>query len=113
MTETGVTVEICNEARVHVWYESYFGRPSAPFASSRDAIDHFVSPACMYAVTRANDGELRVYAPHGYADLFNRLVCPNPRNIVREVYEAKAARWLREWPRLTVLPCPSADLRTQ
>jgi hypothetical protein len=41
--DLGVTVEIRNEARVHLWYESRFGVPGVAFTSSRDAIDHFAS----------------------------------------------------------------------
>ena len=50
------------------------------------------------------DGAPRVYAPHGYDDLFALVVRPNRRLAPRDVYEAKAARWLGEWPELTVLP---------
>ncbi|WP_242692489.1 hypothetical protein [Rhodococcus sp. D-46] len=34
------------------------------------------------------------------------IVRPNPVLAPREVYEAKAARWRREWPALTVEPWP-------
>jgi hypothetical protein len=50
------------------------------------------------------DGEPRVYAPHGYEDLFAMIVRPNRRLAPRHVYETKAARWLQQWPELTVLP---------
>jgi hypothetical protein len=51
----------------------------------------------------------RVYAPHGFEDLFAGIVRPNPRLPMRHVYEAKAARWTTEWPNLTVLPWPTDD----
>ena len=44
-------------------------------------------------MTAGADGELRVYAPHGYDDLFALVVRPNRRLAPRHVYEAKAARW--------------------
>jgi hypothetical protein len=53
---------------------------------------------------RAQDGRPRVYAPYGYDDLFGMVVRPNPRLAPRHVYETKAARWLRTWPELAVLP---------
>ena len=99
-------VEIRNEARVHLWYEAHFGVRAPAFRSSRDAIDHFASTTCCYAVTRRPDGELEVYAPYGYGDLFTQRVRPNPRLATREVYETKAARWSEEWPRLRVDPWP-------
>lgn len=106
--ELAVPVEIRNEARVHLWYADRFGSPGpAPFRDCREAIDSFAAVCCSYGVTVA-DGELRVYAPHGYADLFDLVVRPNPRQAPRHVYEAKAARWLTEWPELTVLPWPGS-----
>lgn len=100
-------VEVRNEARVHLWYEEKFGVPACQFTSCEDAIDHFASTTCCYGVTVAPDGALRVYAPHGFHDLFAMIVRPNPILAPREVYEAKTARWTEEWPSLTILPWPS------
>jgi uncharacterized protein len=100
-------VEVRNEARVHLWYEEKFGVPARQFTSCEDAIDHFASTTCCYGVTVAPDGALRVYAPHGFHDLFAMIVRPNPILAPREVYEAKTARWTEEWPSLTILPWPS------
>jgi hypothetical protein len=41
-----VVVEVCNEARVHLWYEEHFGVPAEAFDSSRDAIDRCSTPCC-------------------------------------------------------------------
>jgi hypothetical protein len=100
-------VEVRNEARVHLWYEQRFGVPAPPFTSSQDAVDSFASTTVCVAVTRRADGELEVYAPHGFADLFGRRVRPNPRLAPRAVYEAKSARWQAEWPALVVDPWPA------
>jgi len=60
---------------------------------------------CCYGVTVDADGRPRVYAPHGYDDLFGLVLRPNRRSPApRHVYEAKAARWSSVWPELTVLP---------
>ncbi|MCF6745427.1 nucleotidyltransferase family protein [Blastococcus sp. KM273128] len=99
-----VPVEIRNEARVHLWYEARFGVPAAPFRDCRDAIDHFAAVCCCYGVRIDRDGRPEVYAPHGYADLFDLVVRPNRRLAPRHVYEAKAARWQQEWPELTIVP---------
>jgi hypothetical protein len=53
-------------------------------------------------------GRWRIYAPHGLADVFNLVVRPNPVLEPRHVYQAKTARWQRQWPSLTVLPWPAA-----
>jgi len=99
-------VEVRNEARVHHWYGDHFGIPAAPFTSSRDAIDHFASTTCCYAVSRDTAGQLEVYAPHGFTDLFNQRVRPSPVLAPREVYEHKTTRWTTQWPALTVDPWP-------
>jgi uncharacterized protein len=106
--DLGVTVEVRNEARVHLWYESRFGVPGVRFTSSADAIDHFASTTCCFGVSRRPGGELVDYAPHGYADLFAMRVRPNPRLAPRTVYEAKARRWQQEWPGLVVDPWPDS-----
>lgn len=106
--DLGVTVEVRNEARVHLWYESRFGVPGVQFSSSRDAIDQFASTTCCFGVSRSMNGELVDYAPHGYADLFAKRVRPNPRLAPREVYETKARRWQQEWPSLVVDPWPAS-----
>ena len=108
---TGVTVEVRNEARVHLWYEKKFGRPCAPFTSSADAIDHFAATACCVGL-RPEGESYRVHAPYGFADLLGFVLRPNPVLAPRDVYEAKAARWLELWPRLTVLPWPSDTAET-
>jgi uncharacterized protein len=107
--DLGVTVEVRNEARVHLWYEAHFGVPGVRFSSSRDAIDHFASTTCCFGVSRTADGELIDYSPHGYADLFAKHVRPNPRLAPRQVYEAKVRRWQQEWPSLVVDPWPVSD----
>ena len=99
-------VEVRNEARVHLWYEQRFGTSAPPFTSTRDAIDHFASTTCCYAITRHAHGGFETYAPHGYEDLFAKRLRPNPVLAPREVYEQKAARWKAEWPDLQVLPWP-------
>lgn len=99
-----VDVEVRNQARVHLWYANHFGADLSPYRSSEDAIDHFVSTTCCFGVRTEADGTPRVYAPHGFADLFDGIVRPNPRLPMRHVYEAKAERWTSIWPDLTVLP---------
>jgi uncharacterized protein len=97
-------VEIRNEARVHLWYADRFGTAAPPFRDCADAIDSFAAVCCCYGVTVDPDGRPRVYAPHGYDDLFSLVVRPNKRLAPRHVYEAKAARWQQQWPELSVLP---------
>jgi len=99
-------VEVRNEARVHLWYQQHFGVPAERFTSTADAVDHFASTTCCFAVTQDAHRRLQVYAPHGYDDLFAQHLRPNPLLAPREVYERKAARWTAEWLGLIVDPWP-------
>ena len=101
-------VEVRNEARVHLWYERKFRVPCPPYESTEAAIDSFPSATFCVGVRVEPDGKWRVYAPHGLSDVFNLVVRPNPALAPREVYEAKTARWLEQWPELTVLPRPDS-----
>jgi hypothetical protein len=100
------TVEIRNEARVHLWYEEKFGVLCPPHDSTEAAIDSFAATTCCVGVRSEPDGRWRVYAPHGLADVFNLVVRPNPVLAPRHVYETKTSRWRAQWPELTVLPWP-------
>ncbi len=102
-------VQVRNQARVHLWYERAFGVPCPPHDSTEAAIDTFEATTACLGVRLLADGSWRVYAPHGLADVFNLVVRPNPVLAPGRVYLAKAARWQRQWPALTVLPWPSAD----
>jgi uncharacterized protein len=104
-----VPVEIRNEARVHLWYGGKFGTAAPPpFRSAAEPIAGFAAVCCCYGVTTGPDGGVRVHAPYGFDDLFALVVRPNPDSPApRHLYEAKAARWQRQWPELTVLPWES------
>nr|WP_245594283.1 nucleotidyltransferase family protein [Actinospica robiniae] len=97
-----VVVEIRNEARVHLWYEEKFGVPCVPYDSTEAAIDTFPATACCVGVRIEDDGRWSMYAPYGLSDVFNLVIRPNPVQVTREVYAAKADRWRRQWPELTV-----------
>jgi len=100
-------VEIRNEARVHLWYEQKFGTACPPYESTEAAIDSFAATTCCLGVRLEREGQWRIYAPHGLADVFNLVVRPNPVLAPREVYETKTARWREQWPELTVLDWPT------
>jgi uncharacterized protein len=103
VADLAVTVDVTNEARVHLWYEERFGHPIAPYDSMEAAIVTWPTTASSIGVRRTG-AALEVCAPFGLDDLLAMIVRPNKRLVSREVYEAKAARWTTTWPRLTVLP---------
>lgn len=101
--DLGAVIEIRNQARVHLWYESRYGAACAPFTSTRDAIDAFASTTCCLGVTRdAPSGPgLRLHAPYGLADVFAMHLRPHRRLAPRHVYDAKVADYTARWPSVT------------
>jgi hypothetical protein len=101
-----VTLDVRNEARVHLWYEEEFGVPCPPYTSTEAAIATFPSTSSAFAA-RLSDGVLEVCAPCGFTDLFALRTRPNIRLAPRAVYERKTARWKAQWPELEVVPWPA------
>lgn len=102
-------VQIRNQARVHLWYEQKFGLPCPAHRSTEAAIDTFEATTACLGVRLSPARRWRIYAPHGFSDVFNLIARPNPALAPRSVYEAKTRRWQRQWPTLTVLPWPGAS----
>ena len=100
-------VQIRNQARVHLWYEQKFGVPCPAHDSTEAAIDTFEATTACLGVRLEPGGRWQVYAPHGLGDVFNLVVRSNPVLASGHVYQAKTARWRRQWPSLTVLPWPA------
>lgn len=105
--DLGVDVDVKNEARVHLWYDTVFGRTIPPYLSTEHAISTWPTTASSVGA-RYEEDRFIVCAPFGLRDLFSMTVRANPTLIDRRVYEAKVARWSAMWPRLTVLPWPSS-----
>jgi uncharacterized protein len=103
LADVGVTPDVKNEARVHLWYEDRFGRPIQPYRSSGEAIATWPTTASSVGV-RYRGNDFVVCAPFGLTDLFHMIARPNKTIVSREVYEEKVARWSARWPQLTVVP---------
>ncbi|WP_456640363.1 nucleotidyltransferase family protein [Bradyrhizobium sp. USDA 10063] len=100
----GVTVEVRNQARVHLWYPEKHSLPYPPLMRSTDGIDRFLTKNTQIGIRCRPEG-YDVYAPNGFDDVANMIVRPNPGpNFSAESYAKKAARWKALWPEITVLP---------
>ena len=95
----GVTIEVKNQARVHLWYEGRFGRPYPPLASARGGIDRYLV-ACTCIGIDVAGGE--VYAPYGLADMQAGILRMNPAHPEPDLFRAKALDYQARWPFLTV-----------
>jgi uncharacterized protein len=109
LAHLGVTVEVRNQARVHLWYPQKHGLPYPQLHRSTDGIDRFLTKNTRFGIRRTKDGH-DVYAPNGFDDVANMVVRPNPGpNFSVANYNAKAARWKALWPEVTVLPASEAE----
>jgi len=99
-----VDVEIRNEARVHLWYEQKFGKKITPYNSTEDAINSWPTTATAIGVRYNRIGQLLIYALYGLNDLLGMIVRPNKGQITPDIYQRKAERWQKVWPRLQVVP---------
>src|SRR5664280_3634 len=101
--QLGVTIEVRNQARIHLWYPQKHGLPYPALQFSTQGIDRFLTRNTQVGIRRTDRG-YDVYAPHGFDDIAGMIVRPNPGpNFSAANYAAKASRWKGLWPELTVL----------
>lgn len=95
-------VQIRNQARVHLWYESHFGAPYAPLTRSCEAVDRFASTTHAVAARLEVTGEITLYTPFGVEPMLAFRMVPNRKTENRATHERKAARASKVWPELVV-----------
>ena len=98
----GITVEAKNQARVHTWYQDYFGFPYPALRSSRDGIDRFLVTSTCVGL-QAGGSDLALYAPNGLDELYQGRLSPNPLCPHRPLFEKKASAYQERWPWLQIL----------
>lgn len=101
VADLGATVEVKNQARVHLWYEERFKSPYPQLRSARDGIDRYLI-ACTRVGIDLADGTL--YAPDGLDDLAAGILRMNPLLPMRELFLKKAGDYQARWPWLQVVP---------
>lgn len=95
--DLGVTIEIKNQARVHLWYRDRFGADYPPLASCEDGIDRFLICGTCVGIEAASR---RLYAPFGLGDIEAGLLRPNPNNPNTSRFLEKARSYQARWPHL-------------
>ena len=95
------TVEVRNQARVHLWFEAHFGEPYTALSCTAEALERFASPMSAVGVRLDPNDKLHIEAPFGLADLFALRVRPNPWRLSRH-FERATASALRRWPELRI-----------
>ncbi|GGJ88407.1 nucleotidyltransferase family protein [Deinococcus aquiradiocola] len=93
--DLGVTVEVRNQARVHLWFESRFGQTRPAIGSVREGIDQFLVRCTCLGVDAAGT----LYAPYGLQELAAGVLRPNPLNADDgTLYRAKVDSYRARWP---------------
>lgn len=101
LASLGVSIEVKNQARVHLWYEEFFGFPYPRLASARDGIDRFLIPSTCVGMRPAAGG-YALYAPNGLDMLYAGLLTPNPLTRHLPLFRQKAASYKGRWDWLRV-----------
>ena len=103
--DLGVTIEVANQARVHLWYPGHFGRPYPALASTEDGIDRFLVRETCVGV-RPHE----CYSPYGSTGLYAGTLTPNPATPYPELFDDKVASYRARWAWLKVeRPCADAE----
>lgn len=96
-------VEVRNQARVHLWFESRFGEPYEPLACAPEALERFVSPTFSVGVRLEDDDRVTVFAPFGLDDVFALKIRPNPLRPLAKGWAKATASAKARWPEVEIV----------
>ena len=103
--DLGVSIEVANQARVHIWYPDYFGQPYPQLQSAEDGISRFlVLETCVGVRPNA------WHAPFGLDGIYAGILTANPRTPYSDLFAAKVGSYRERWDWLTVSGV-EADIR--
>lgn len=98
-------VEIRNQARVHLWYQTKFKIEIPPYTCVEHAMSSWLSTAACVGVRLDENNELEVFCPYGLSDVFGMIIRPNRIIYNRQAhYDSKAEQWCQKWPLLKAIP---------
>ncbi len=101
--DCGISYDIKNEARVHIWYNEKYDNKREPYTSLEDAVSSWGATVTCIGI-RLEKGKLLVYCPFGLSDIFSMTIRPVKRCFTKEQYEQRAERWKKKWDKLTIIP---------
>ncbi|WP_244465904.1 nucleotidyltransferase family protein [Devosia soli] len=94
-----ISVQLRNQARVHLWFPQKFGIDYPQLRSSAEMLRYFTTNA--YAVgARLKTGKIQILAPFGLDDLFSFRLRPNTVLPNRQTHDEKGKRAMACWPEL-------------
>jgi hypothetical protein len=95
-----VTVEVKNQARVHLWYADHFGSDYPQLHSARAGIDRYLVTCTCIGVDVYSGA---MYAPYGLEDMAAGILRMNPLNPKPALFQAKAESYQHRWPWLQII----------
>jgi uncharacterized protein len=98
----GLVVEVKNQARVHLWYEAWFGHPYSALQDACEGIGRFLVRSTCVGLQAQPGGELTLHAPCGLEELYAGLLRPNLPHAEPALFERKVASYQARWPWLRV-----------
>jgi hypothetical protein len=97
-------IEVRNQARVHLWFESRFGTAYDRLSSADEALHRYASIVHAIDVRLEDDDRLDTVAPFGLDDLFSMVIRPNYALDNSVWHTRKARRAQAIWPEVLVVP---------
>jgi len=97
-----VTVQLRNQARVHLWFPEKFGAAYPALTTASEGILRFPCSPQAIGMKRSGDAFLDMYAPFGINDVWDVVSRPNRALPLAHTYAEKTARWQNEWKNLIV-----------
>jgi hypothetical protein len=95
-----VTLDVKNQARVHLWYQAKFGAAYPQLTDTTGGIDRYLI-ACTCIGIAVPSG--RLHAPEGLGDLAAGRLRINPRNAQPDPYREKAESYRQRWQWLEIV----------
>jgi hypothetical protein len=102
LADLDASVELRNQARVHLWYRQRFGHEYPQLRRSTDGIDRFLVECTCVGIACVAGRPPIVHATHGLEDLYAGILRPNGRNHAKSRYQEKASSYARRWPWLRI-----------
>lgn len=91
-------IEVRNQARVHLWFESKFGGPYPALRNTDEALMRYLCFSDAVGVRLDADNTINVAAPFGLEDIFSMTMRPNPARSAVANRTAKVAAIQARWP---------------
>lgn len=104
--ELRASVEIVNQARVHLWFEQEFGRPYPALSGTDEMLPQSLFTSHAVAIRLEEDDRLTIAAPYGLADIFDMVLRPTPGLAAAGPQAEKARAALARWPELAMVESP-------